>query len=118
LQKEVAVVGSLNMDLVVKTPRIPQVGETIKGSNFIVNPGGKGANQAVAIGKLAGDVNMIGCVGNDHHGQSLIDSLKESGVKTDYIRKIDGVSTGVAVIMVYEDGNNSIILHGGANDCR
>ncbi len=117
MPKRVAVIGSLNMDLVIKTARMPQVGETMKGINFIVNPGGKGANQAVAVGRLAGEVYMTGCVGNDNHGQSLIASLKESGVKTDYIQKIDNVTTGVAVIIVYEDGNNSIILHGGANDC-
>jgi ribokinase len=117
LPKRVAVIGSLNMDLVIKTARMPQVGETIKGSDFIVNPGGKGANQAVAAGRLAGDVYMIGCVGNDNHGQALINNLEKSGIKTDYIQKIDRVSTGVAVIIVNEDGNNSIILHGGANDC-
>lgn len=111
---KITVVGSLNMDLVVRTPKIPVMGETIIGSGFMTSPGGKGANQAVAAARLGGKVVMIGCVGNDIFGRDLIANMQVSNVETAYIRILDDVSTGVAVIVI-KDGNNSIIVDSGAN---
>lgn len=112
--KKIFVVGSLNSDLVIHAPYMPVGGETLMGSNFATNNGGKGANQACACAKLGGEIYMCGCVGNDGFGSALIESLKNDGVHTDYIRKIDNIPTGVAVIVVTE-GENRIILDSGAN---
>ena len=106
------VVGSLNMDLVIHAPRIPEGGETISGSNFMMNPGGKGANQAVAAAKLGAKAFMVGCVGKAF-GEDLIDSLTEYGVSSAYVRT-EEVSSGIAVIVIAE-GDNRIILDAGAN---
>ncbi|MBQ4509317.1 MAG: ribokinase [Clostridia bacterium] len=114
--KKIFIVGSLNSDLVIHAPYMPVGGETLMGSDFATNNGGKGANQACACAKLGGDAYMCGCVGNDAFGMGLIDSLSSDGVHTDFIRKIDGVPTGVAVIVVTE-GENRIILDSGANGC-
>lgn len=113
--KKIVVIGSLNMDIVLETPRMPQIGETIAGSNISFVPGGKGANQAYAIGKLGGDVAMIGAVGADSSGEALLFNLQSAGVKTEGIEVIDGVPTGQAYIMVDENGDNSIILIAGTN---
>lgn len=112
--KNVIVVGSLNMDLVITTPYIPKKGETMHGSNFFINPGGKGANQAVAASKLGANVSMIGCVGNDDFGNILINNLNKYNVNTKYVVKTDEASTGVADILI-SDGDNRIILDSGAN---
>jgi ribokinase len=112
--KKIVVVGSLNMDLVINTPRVPKLGETIIGSNFITVPGGKGANQAVAIAKLGGDISMIGCVGEDIFGYNLLDNLKANKVKAENVQVLKGVSTGVAVITI-SGSDNFIILDSGAN---
>lgn len=74
----IVVVGSLNMDLVIQTKRLPQMGETILGSGFMTSPGGKGANQAVVAARLGGHVSMIGCVGRDIFGEGLLKNLKEN----------------------------------------
>jgi ribokinase len=103
------------MDLVVRTPRHPQVGETILGNDFQTFPGGKGANQAVAAAKLGCLVKMIGRVGQDSFGDQLIMAVAGSGVDTTYIRKESRASTGVALITVDEDGQNTIVVASGAN---
>lgn len=113
--KKIVVIGSLNMDIVLETPRMPQIGETIAGSNISFVPGGKGANQAYAIGKLGGDVAMIGAVGADSSGEALLSNLQRAGVKTEGIEVINGIPTGQAYIMVDENGDNSIILIAGTN---
>lgn len=112
---KISVVGSINMDLSVKSDRIPQKGETLTGNDIRHIPGGKGANQAVAMAKLGGQVEMFGCVGNDANGKSLIDNLKNNGIKTDNIKFIDGVATGLAIITVAEK-DNTIIVVSGANE--
>ena len=112
--KKIFVVGSLNSDLVIHAPYMPVGGETLMGSDFETNNGGKGANQACACARLGGEVYMCGCVGNDAFGKGLIDSLSRDGVHTDFIRKIDKTPTGVAVIVVTK-GENRIILDSGAN---
>jgi len=111
---KIVVVGSLNMDLVISTPRVPAMGETILGNGFMTAPGGKGANQAVAAARLGGDVTMIGCVGDDIFGKNLMENLKQNGVDTESIRVQENVPTGVAVILI-EKGNNCIIVDPGAN---
>lgn len=107
--------GSLNMDLCIETPYVPQAGETITGKGFITNGGGKGANQATAAAKLGGKIAMCGAVGNDAFGETLLTNLSSAGADISHIRKIDGISTGIAVIII-SDSNNRIILDKGAND--
>lgn len=114
--KTIFVLGSLNTDLVIETPYIPKAGETMAGSGFLTNFGGKGANQAAAAAKLGGKVRMAGCVGDDSFGPAMIDNLTAFGANTDAVRTVQSTSSGVAVITVCE-GNNRIILHPGANAC-
>lgn len=113
--KHILVVGSMNADLVIQTPRMPRMGETVRGSNFCVNTGGKGANQAAAIAKLGGDIKLLGCVGADSYGEMLLSDLSRFGVQTDGAQTVD-TATGVAVITVC-GGDNCIILDAGANAC-
>lgn len=115
MKADVVVVGSLNMDLVIKVNRKPEWGETLLGSNFFVSPGGKGGNQAYAASKLGGSVAMLGCVGNDLFGEQLIKNLGETGTETAFIEKIKSESTGVAMININLEGDNSIIVAPGAN---
>ncbi len=114
---DVLVFGSINMDLVARTPRLPLVGETIIGQKFETIPGGKGANQAVAVARLGLPVAMIGRVGDDAFGQQLIQTLSNEGVRCDRISTSIGQSSGVAVIEVDDRGDNRIIVIPGANYC-
>lgn len=111
---EILVVGSINMDLVVKVDEIPKPGETLLGDELLQIPGGKGANQGVAIGKLGQDISFLGMVGEDSFGHVLLDSMKDAGVNIDYIEKVND-STGIAVINVDKEGNNNIVVIPGAN---
>jgi ribokinase len=113
-QKPIVVVGSINTDLVAVTKRIPVVGETVIGSDFQIHPGGKGANQAVAVARLGYPVRLIGRLGNDTFGAELRTQLEKAGVEISGVSTSDGVS-GVAVIVVSERGENSIVLTPGAN---
>ena len=112
--KNICVIGSLNMDLVVNVDTMPKPGQTIIGSNSKEVPGGKGANQAVAMARLNGNVSMIGKVGEDGFGQTLINSLKNDKVDTTYIQTSKG-ATGVALITVDKNAQNSIVVSPGAN---
>lgn len=112
--KKVIIVGSLNTDLVINAPYAPRGGETLIGSGFMINSGGKGANQACATAKLGGNAYMCGCVGKDSFGKELIDNLKNTGVNTDFVRSVENTPSGVAVIVVTE-GENRIIIDSGAN---
>jgi len=103
------------MDLVVKSPRIPAVGETILGGNFIMTPGGKGANQAVAAAKLGADVYFIARLGNDIFAQQSLSNFKTEGVNTKYIIQTKEAPSGVALITVDDMGNNVIVVAPGAN---
>lgn len=114
--KKIGVVGSINMDMTVKAERIPKKGETLKGDDLQYIPGGKGANQAVAMAKLGADVEMFGCVGDDAAGKSLVENLENCGVKTDNIKVVKGVPTGLALITVGEN-DNTIIVVAGTNNC-
>lgn len=112
--KPIVVVGSINIDLVTHTKRIPVEGETITGDNFQIHPGGKGANQAVAVAQLGYPVHMIGCLGNDTFGETLKRQLESAGVNIDGVATVSG-SSGVAVILVSDNGENCIIITPGAN---
>ncbi len=109
------VFGSLNMDLVVQTPKIPILGETILGHSFFTAPGGKGANQAIAAARLGAKIKMIGRLGDDSFGRDLLDSLKASQVNIDGILIEKNTASGVAIITVQDTGENQIILVPGAN---
>jgi len=111
----VTVVGSLNMDLVARSPRIPRPGETILGGEFRTAPGGKGANQAVAAARMGGQVSMVGRVGSDAFAQSLLDGLAADGIDHAYVMRDPEAATGVALIVVDDRGENSIVVASGAN---
>lgn len=111
----ISVIGSCNMDLTVEADRRPQAGETVMGNRLIVSPGGKGANQAVAAARLGMDVYMIGFVGADSYGDMMLNALRDSGVKTDYVTVLGDATTGTAHIILAE-GDNSIIVLKGANE--
>jgi ribokinase len=115
LAPEVAVVGSLNLDLVIRVPGLPGPGETVTGGDLFTNPGGKGANQAVAAARLGRRVAMVGRVGDDQAGRDLLASLEADGVDTAQVRTIAGVPSGTAFITVSEDGENQIVVSPGAN---
>jgi ribokinase len=107
--------GSLNMDLVCQAPRLPLPGETLLGTQFTTVPGGKGANQAVAVARLGVPATMIGRVGNDGFGHSLISSLNAAGVSAETLGVDSKVPTGVALIVVDGSGHNQIVVVPGAN---
>lgn len=111
----IVVVGSINMDLVVHAPYHPQPGETILGSDFQTYPGGKGANQAVAAARLGGRVLMVGRVGNDAFGDSMLANLRKDGIDTRYVQRTEGVASGVALITVSDSGQNNIVVVPGSN---
>jgi len=111
---KICVTGSLNMDLVIHTPKLPVMGETVIGSGFMTIPGGKGANQAIAAARLGGDVTMIGHVGDDAFGNSLKQNLQVNGVDVRHVKIMRNIPTGIAVIVI-KDGDNFIILDPGAN---
>ena len=103
------------MDMTVKAERIPLKGETLKGWDLQYIPGGKGANQAVAMAMLGAEVEMFGCVGDDAAGESLVKNLRDTGVETGHIKVVPGVPTGLAMITVGEN-DNTIIVVAGTND--
>ncbi len=113
--KKIVVLGSLNMDFVIRVKERPGVGETVLGENVRLVPGGKGANQAYAAGKLGGAVAMLGAVGEDGYGEQLCQNLRSVRVDTKGIRKLGNVPTGQAFVSVYDSGDNSIIVIPGAN---
>jgi ribokinase len=110
----VVVVGSINVDLVVATPRLPRPGETILGGEFARHLGGKGANQAVAAARAGASVTMIGAVGRDADGDESVAALEAEGIDVSRIRRVDA-RTGVALIAVAPDGENLIVVAPGAN---
>ena len=114
LSPGVVVVGSINADLVVTLERHPQPGETVLGRSMTVLPGGKGANQAVAAARLGASVSMIGAVGSDAYAVTALSALTDAGVDLRAVQRTDG-GTGVAVVEVSDDGENSIVVLPGAN---
>jgi ribokinase len=115
MPRRVCVLGSINMDLVVRAPRFPGPGETILGGSFATFPGGKGANQAVAAARMGAQVTMIGKVGADAYGEQMRRVLNAEGIDTSNVLETAGTPTGVAVITVAEGGGNTIVVAPGAN---
>ena len=112
---DVIVFGSINMDLVVRTPKLPVAGETLTGHDFYSAPGGKGANQAVAAARLGATTGMVGRVGNDIFARELLDSLRKNRVDVNAVELDTEHPSGVAVIAVDDESENSIIVIPGAN---
>jgi ribokinase len=111
----IVVVGSSNTDMVVRVPTLPQPGETVLGGTFFTARGGKGANQAVAAARAGGSVAMIGCVGDDAFGDDTLAALIAEGIAVDAIRRVAGMPSGVALILVDDRGENCIAVASGAN---
>ncbi len=114
LRKPIVIVGSITMDLVTRTPRIPAVGQTLIGTGFETTPGGKGANQAVAAARLGYPVAMVAKVGDDTYGPALVENLRRSGVDIAGMTQTNG-SSGLAPMFVADDGLNAIVVVPGAN---
>jgi ribokinase len=111
----IVIVGSINMDLVVRAPCVPAPGQTVLGRDFTTIPGGKGANQAVAVARLGGNAVMVGRVGDDDFGSRLRNELRSKGVNDDHVLTTPGVASGIAMIVVEESGENAITVASGAN---
>ena len=112
---KLVVVGSLNMDLVVRTPHLPRPGETILGRDFMTAPGGKGANQTVAAARLGATVHMVGRVGSDDFSRALRENLRAAGADDTCVFTDDAAATGIAIIEVEDSGQNTIVVAPGAN---
>lgn len=112
--KKIYVLGSMNIDLVIHTPYMPKNGETLTGSNFFINEGGKGANQAVAASKQDIFTYLIGCLGDDIFSKKILHSLKKYHVQTDFVQILKNTNTGTAMIII-ENNDNRIILDSGSN---
>jgi ribokinase len=112
---KIVVIGSSSMDLVVTSEKRPGAGETVLGTSFKTVPGGKGANQAVAAARLGADVSMIGCVGDDHYGNAILENFKQNGVDATNVEPVTDIESGTAHIILAE-GDNSIVVVKGAND--
>jgi len=110
----IAVVGSINADLVVQMPKLPSRGETVSSAEPAWFPGGKGANQAVAAARMGGNVSMFGAIGADEPGQMCLSALKQSGVNVDAVEKVSS-PTSTALVMVEHSGENQIVVADGAN---
>lgn len=115
MKKRIAIVGSSNMDMVIKTDHFPAPGETVLSGSFFMNPGGKGANQAVAAARLGAEVVFVSRLGKDLFGDQLRDLLKKEGINTSYISTDEETPTGIAMITVDNNGENSIVVASGAN---
>ncbi|MFF7062735.1 ribokinase [Pseudomonas sp. NPDC008258] len=115
MSAKVVVVGSLNIDLVARAQRLPRAGETLPGEHFFTVPGGKGANQAVAVARLGGSVAMIGNVGDDDYGRQLHRALYVEGIDCQGVSTCPGVSSGVALIIVDAASQNCIVIIPGGN---
>lgn len=115
MNRKITVVGSCNTDMVVNMERLPLPGETLIGGKFFMNPGGKGANQAVATARLGGQVSFVAKVGNDSFGQRAVEQYRAEGIDTKYVLTDNEHPSGVALIMVDAQGENCIAVASGAN---
>lgn len=114
-KKKILIIGSLNMDMDIQMERMPQCGETVMGKSIAYVPGGKGANQACATGKMKGEVTMLGCIGEDEFGERQKENLARAGVDVSFLRTVKEEPTGMAVIYIDDAGNNQIVVVAGAN---
>ena len=112
---EIVVIGSANVDLVTRVERLPAPGETVLATGYAEHPGGKGANQAIAAARLGRAVSFVGVVGDDGHGALLTQALVAEGVDVAYLRRLPGVPTGRALVLVDDQAENSIVVVSGAN---
>jgi ribokinase len=112
---KILVIGSSNTDMVVKTRNFPNPGETVLGGTFMMHPGGKGANQAVAAARLGGDVRFVAKLGEDTFGAQALDGLKKEGLDVGYMCRTPQFASGVALITVNAQGENEIVVASGAN---
>ncbi|EOH94496.1 ribokinase [Enterococcus pallens] len=112
---KITVVGSINLDTTIRTEQFPKPGETIHSKEVFTNGGGKGANQAIAAARNDGQVNFIGAVGNDDGGKTLVELLEQDGINTSAIDHLTNIKTGSAYVTVDDNGENSIVIYGGAN---
>ena len=115
MKNQITVVGSYNVGLFLKGESIPKVGQTLIGDTFTEGGGGKGSNQALAAGKLGAKALFVGCIGNDSYGRFALDLYKSMGVCSEYIRVDETIHSGISVIFIDKDGNNSIMVVPGAN---
>ena len=115
-QAKVAVIGSYAVGMTMGCARFPREGETVMGRGFQLLHGGKGSNQAIAVARLGGAVTFGGAVGNDPFGTSALDMLKAEGIDASFVKRMDGVSTGVGFVIVSESGDNEIVIDLGANN--
>jgi len=113
--KKILVIGSSTIDMVVKADKHPLPGETVLGGNFLMNPGGKGANQAVAIARLGGELTFVTKVGNDVFGKQIIEGFRKENIQTDYVFVDENYPSGAALIMVNAAGENCIVVAPGSN---
>lgn len=114
-KKRILVIGSSNVDLIMKMERLPEKGETVTDSDFMQTFGGKGANQAVAAARSGGSVTFVSCVGNDHYGSSMIGNYKNDGIDTRHVFTVPGIPSGTALIMIGGDGDYYLSVAPGAN---
>jgi len=112
---KITVLGSINMDLMIRAAKLPLPGETVIADSKVENPGGKGANQAVAAARMGADVTMIGCVGDDSFAEQLLQNLQAESVDTSHVTRQQNTTSGVAVVMVEASGENAILVVPGAN---
>lgn len=117
MTRKVTVLGSLNADTIMHIVRMPRQGETMAMHNATTAPGGKGANQAVAAVRMGAETKFIGAIGDDQNGQMMLSALTDNAVDTTFVKHSADVGTGSAYIMLEDDGNNTILIHGGANQC-
>ncbi|MBX9706001.1 MAG: ribokinase [Gammaproteobacteria bacterium] len=115
MKPQIAVVGSINMDLIFKTPRMPMLGETLNGHSFHQAHGGKGANQAVAAARMGAAVDFIATIGDDSNGRSCLQALAQDGINVQHVSVVAESATGVAGILLNDSGQNCIVVATGAN---
>lgn len=115
MSAKILVIGSSNTDMVVKTKEFPQPGQTVLGGSFLMNPGGKGANQAVAAARLGADLRFVAKIGKDIFGQQALEGFVREGLDVGFISKSDDLASGIALITVNESGENQIVVASGAN---
>ncbi|RJP73514.1 MAG: ribokinase [Candidatus Abyssobacteria bacterium SURF_17] len=115
-ERHIVVIGGMNMDLVCKAAVAPRPGETVVGESFYKGLGGKGANQAIMAARLGAPVSFVGRVGDDEFGREMLAAMRANGVSTDYMRVVDGCSSGIALIIVDAKAQNQIVVIPGAND--
>ncbi len=115
MNKKIVVIGSSNIDFIMKMPRLPRVGETITDAVFMQTYGGKGANQAVGAARAGGDVFFINCVGDDDNSRRMVEQFENEGIHTDFVFQEKGIASGTALVMIGEQGANYLSVAPGAN---